>query len=198
MATESIVDLQRRSSAAARRVSRVRLRPLRMADAPRVRRWMADLAVIRFTVVVPGPEYGPVEPYAPAEADRYLEVLVRDPSRLSFAIELDGAHVGNVGLKEYDPRRPTAECFIELGEARGRGVGHAAMRLLLDDAFGRLRLERVRLGVFEFNAPARRLYRKLGFVDDGAYGSHWAERRFWRVLAMRLDRAAWTARRAPA
>jgi RimJ/RimL family protein N-acetyltransferase len=164
-----------------------------MGDAPRVRKWMADPAVIKFTVVVPGPEYGPLLPYAPDEADQYLETLVRDPARRSFAIELEGVHVGNVGLKDYAKGKSEAECFIELGEksARGKGVGRVAMEQLLDMAFGALGLERVRLGVFEFNRPAVRLYLGLGFVDDGRYGWHFAEGRFWDVNAMVLERSRW-------
>jgi RimJ/RimL family protein N-acetyltransferase len=166
-----------------------------MSDAGRIRKWMADLAVIKFTVVVPGPEYGPLSPYSPEEADQYLETLVRDPARRSYAIELEGAHVGNVGLKDYEPGKPEAECFIELGEksARGKGVGGRAMRMLLEVAFDTLHLDVVRLGVFEFNVPAIRLYRALGFVDDGRYGWHYADGRFWDVNAMTLSRTRWMA-----
>jgi RimJ/RimL family protein N-acetyltransferase len=169
-----------------------------MSDARNIRRWMADTSVIKFTVVVPGPEYGPLLPYTAEEADVYLETLVRDPGRKSYAIELDGVHVGNVGLKDYAPDREEAECFIELGEkgARGRGVGTLAMLQLLDIGFVTLRLARVRLGVFEFNKPAIKLYRALGFVDDGRYGWHWADGRFWDVNAMVLERATYAAGRA--
>ena len=159
---------------------------------------MADPAVIQFTVVVPGPEYGPLLPYSAEEADIYLETLVRDPSRRSFAVEVDGQHVGNVGLKDYAADRPEAECFIELGErsARGRGVGARAMTMLLDHSFDALRLQRIRLGVFEFNKPAIRLYQALGFTDDGRYGWHFADGRFWDVNAMVIARDAWLARRS--
>lgn len=172
---------------------RVSLRALSVMDRPSVRRWMSDPAVIRFTVLVPGPEYGPVQPYPPAAADRYLRTLVDDPSRRSFAVLLDGRHVGNVGLKELDLGRRDAECFIEIGEesARRAGVGTHAMRTLLRYAFGELDLLRVRLGVFEFNEPALRLYRRLGFSEDGLYGWHYAQGRFWRVLHMSLEGDAW-------
>jgi RimJ/RimL family protein N-acetyltransferase len=154
---------------------------------------MADLRVIAFTVVVPGPEYGPVEPYDTASADRYLELLLREPDRRSFAILKDGVHVGNVGLKHIDLKHGTSECFVEIGEvsARRHGVAQAAMARLLDIAFDELRLQSVRLGVFEFNAPAIGLYRKLGFVDDGRLGDHWADGRLWAVNAMRIDMLAW-------
>ena len=194
MTVQSVPERRRR---APRNPGVVTLRPLRMTDAARIRRWMADPAVITYTVVVPGPEYGPLSPYSAEEADQYLETLVRDPSRRSYAIELKEAgearHVGNVGLKDFHPGRAEAECFIELGEkaARGRGVGHRAMKMLLDVAFDELLLDIVRLGVFEFNAPAIALYRRLGFVDDGRYGWHFADGRFWDVNAMSLDRATW-------
>jgi len=173
----------------------VALRPLRLTDRDRVRAWMADPAVIEFTVQVPGPEYGPVVPYSDDEADRYLDMLVRDPDRRSYAIELDSEHVGNVGLKSHDWRLRTAECFIEVGDvpSRRRGVGTRAMSQLLAIAFDECRLRRIRLGVFEFNAPAIALYRKLGFVDDGRHGSHHAHGRIWAVHAMAIDEARWRA-----
>jgi RimJ/RimL family protein N-acetyltransferase len=189
----------RTRTAARRNPGDVFLRPLRMSDRDCVRRWMAEPAVIRFTVQVPGPEFGPVVPYSDAEADRYLELLVRDPDRRSWAIELDGVHVGNVGLKGHDWPKRTAECFIEIGElgVRGRGVGEAAMTQLLDRAFGDVGLLCVRLGVFEFNEPAINLYKKLGFVDDGRHGSHYVDGRTWTVNAMTLDAARWRARAFP-
>lgn len=191
MTVQVVPDRRRRAPQA------VALRPLRMSDAARIRKWMADLAVIKFTVVVPGPEYGPLAPYTADEADQYLETLVKDPARRSYAIEVRAPseiaprHVGNVGLKDFHPGRAEAECFIELGEkaARGHGVGHRAMKMLLDVAFDELMLDCVRLGVFEFNAPAIALYRRLGFVDDGRYGWHYADGRFWDVNAMSLDRS---------
>lgn len=162
-----------------------------MSDAASVRRWMADPALIRFTVVVPGPEHGPLMPYTVPEADHYLQTLVHEPSRRSYAIELGGVHVGNIGIKDWRQGATSAECFIEIGEesARGRGVGTAAFHQLLGVAFDELRLEEVRLGVFAFNAPAIALYRKLGFVDDGRYGWHWADGGYYEINAMVLSRA---------
>jgi RimJ/RimL family protein N-acetyltransferase len=168
----------------------VRLRPLQPSDRVRVRRWMADPELLRFTVQVPGPGYLPVRPYLPAEADRYLHEMATAPDRQAFAIELDGEHVGNVGLKRIDRQQRSAECFIEIGEgwARGRGVGRRAMQLLMEHAFGALGLERLWLGVFEFNRAAIRLYQALGFGPAAAYGEHHVAGRVYRVLGMQLRR----------
>lgn len=175
---------------------RVTLRALSSADRDAVRRWMADPELIRFTVLVPGPEYAPVRPYSPLAADRYLRTLTRDPRRRSFAVTYGARHVGNVGLKELNLERGVGECFIEIGErdVRGRGVGAEAMTLLLDYAFEDLGLSEVNLGVFEFNDPARRLYERLGFRYQGTYGWHWAGGRFWQVLEMAVRRGEWRER----
>ncbi|OGQ18698.1 MAG: hypothetical protein A2138_09520 [Deltaproteobacteria bacterium RBG_16_71_12] len=176
-----------------RRAEPVTLRPLSMSDTACIRRWMADPALIRFTVVVPGPEHGPLLPYTVAEADHYLRTLVTDPSRRSWAIELAGMHVGNTGIKDWRAGATSAECFIEIGEgdARGRGVGASALRQLLEIAFGALGLQTVRLGVFAFNTPAIALYRKLGFVDEGRYGWHWVDGGYFEINAMAVHRASW-------
>ena len=55
---------------------------------------------------------------------------------------------------------------------------------------------RVRLGVFEFNVPAIRLYKKLGFKDDGSCGSHWVDGRFYVVNAMEIDVVTWARMRS--
>lgn len=179
--------------AVGRRAEPVTLRELSMSDAVCVRRWMADPALIRLTVVVPGPEHGPLLPYTVAEADGYLRTLVCDPTRRSWAIELGGLHVGNIGIKDWHQGASGAECFIEIGEAtaRGRGIGASALRQLLDIAFGALELEYVRLGVFAFNAPAIALYRKLGFLDEGRYGWHWVDGGYCEINAMALQRTRW-------
>jgi len=169
---------------------RVALRPLRPDDAPQIRRWMVDLNMLRNTVLVPGPEFAPVRAYTAAESDRYLEQMMTDSDRCSFAIEVAGQHVGNTGLKAVDRTNAMAECFIEIGEpsARGHGVGRRAMELLLEYAFFTVQLRLIFLGVFEFNEPAIRLYRGLGFKDGPQYGWHYVEGEYFEVLGMLLTR----------
>lgn len=49
----------------------------------------------------------------------------------------------------------------------GKGIGKAAMALILEYAFHELNLHRVFLQVFSFNERAIRLYEKMGFVNEG-------------------------------
>ncbi len=167
----------------------VTLRPLRAEDAPNIRRWMTDVELVSLTVLVPGPEHAMTGVNTPEAVDRYIEALLNDRKRLSFAICVEGSHVGNVGLKNVEEGRVDAECFIEVGERelRGRGVGRQAMQLLMAHCFTALNLRALELTVFDFNAPAIRMYSALGFRLTGRVGWHWQRGVYHPVLGMRLD-----------
>ena len=49
----------------------------------------------------------------------------------------------------------------------GQGTGRQAIRLVLDHAFGGLRLHRVGLRVISYNVRAIRAYRACGFTEEG-------------------------------
>lgn len=55
---------------------------------------------------------------------------------------------------------------------RGRGVGTALIRTLLDWAAAHPSIEKVCLGVWASNPGAQSLYRRLGFVEEGRSSRH--------------------------
>ena len=176
----------------------VRLRLLTMDDKYNVRRWMSDPYILQLTFVVPGPGHLGATPFTPAAADQYLNVLISEPTRTTFAIEANALHVGNIGLKEFNPQRGTTEMFIEVGEEkfRGKGVGKAAISILMDYAFFALGLTEVRLEVLEFNDVAILTYRSLGFERTHRAGWHYdPQGQYWQVWGMCLSRDAWKLRR---
>jgi RimJ/RimL family protein N-acetyltransferase len=80
-----------------------------------------------------------------------------------------------------------AEVGILIGEpdARGRGYGTEAMRLLVDYAFTAAGMHSVMLWVYEFNPAARRCYEKVGFREVGRRReSRWYNDRYWDEIAM--------------
>jgi len=159
---------------------------------------MSDPYIVQLTFVVPGPGNLGATPFSAAAADQYLNVLISEPTRTTFAIEANGIHVGNIGLKEYNPSQGTTEIFIEVGESdfRGKGVGKAAISILMDYAFFSLGLSEVRLEVLEFNNIAIRTYRSLGFERTHRAGWHYdPQGQYWQVWGMCLTRDAWKLRR---
>ena len=79
------------------------------------------------------------------------------------------APLGSVYIRDIDRRHNKAEYGIFIGEpqARGRGIGTAAARLMLKYCFEEEKLHRVFLRVFADNLQAVRSYEKAGFQKEG-------------------------------
>lgn len=77
--------------------------------------------------------------------------------------------LGSVYIRDIDRKHNKAEYGIFIGEddARGRGVGTAAAKLMLRYCFQEEGLHRVYLRAFASNVQAIRSYEKAGFVREG-------------------------------
>jgi RimJ/RimL family protein N-acetyltransferase len=92
----------------------------------------------------------------------------QESSREDYAVlTAAGKHIGNCGLCEIDLQRRKAQLWIYLGESQGKGYGTLAVRQLLERGFRDLGLNRIFLRVVADNDRALRLYRGLGFVQEG-------------------------------
>jgi ribosomal-protein-alanine N-acetyltransferase len=107
-------------------------------------------------------------PYALADAEQWIgEVAGADPES-HFAIAVDGAAVGAVGLHlKRDIRRRSAEIGYWLGEELwGRGIATEAVRAVTEHAFARFDLARVYAGAFEWNEASMRVLEKAGYARE--------------------------------
>ncbi|MBE5873362.1 MAG: GNAT family N-acetyltransferase [Lachnospiraceae bacterium] len=88
--------------------------------------------------------------------------------QLIICNEADDMPLGSVYIRDIDRTHNKAEYGIFIGEAsaRGRGVGTAAARLMLDYCFEEEKLHKVFLRVFAHNKQAIRSYEKAGFVQE--------------------------------
>lgn len=112
------------------------------------------------------------QPFGPEEQERWFTHLLTGLGETvhQFAICPLGERrsIGGVGLRDIERVNGTAEAsiFVTRRDDWGRGYGTDAMNALLDFAFGELRLHRVYLHVFDYNARAVRSYEKAGFVTE--------------------------------
>ncbi len=76
--------------------------------------------------------------------------------------------VGSVYIRDIDKTHQKAEYGIFIGEpqARGKGYGTAAARLMIKYCFEELKLHRLFLRVYAENIQAIRSYEKAGFVKE--------------------------------
>lgn len=138
---------------------------------------------------------------APLTLAAYRERLasgVLDGSAV-FVIAVDGEAVGTVSLFHEDPLARHAEVGVALlAQARGKGYGTEALRLIVAFAFTRRNLRRVHLSVLGSNAAALASYRKAGFVEEGRRREHcWVRGRYEDEIAMGLLRDEWRSTDAP-
>ncbi len=79
-----------------------------------------------------------------------------------------GKAVGSVYVRDIDETHHKAEYGIFIGEdnARGKGYGTAAAKLMIRYCFEELKLHRLFLRVYAENARAIRSYEKAGFVKE--------------------------------
>lgn len=77
--------------------------------------------------------------------------------------------IGCAGLHQINWISRSAELRILIGETNywGKGLGKAAIHELLHYAFSTLNLNRIWLGVNEYNIPAYKLYISCGFTEEG-------------------------------
>jgi RimJ/RimL family protein N-acetyltransferase len=167
---------------------KISLRPLKKSDCSNVCRWLSYPYILQYSFVISAKKNLPKDFSTTDYGTRYFNLLLSDHKRITFAIVFDGEHIGNIGLKEIDHETLSAECFIEIGEAkyRNRGLGPKAMSKLISFAF-KYGLKEIQLDVLEFNLAAIKVYSRLGFITTHTSGWHYDEYgQYWQVLRMSL------------
>ena len=119
---------------------------------------------------------------------------------LHLVIESEGGIFGQVTLKNEENLPSRAANFgILIGAGFiGRGYGKEASKILLDYAFGVLGYHKITPDLFEYNARARKMYEKIGFLHEGRRReNHWSLGRFWDDIRMGITAGEWWAKHGP-
>lgn len=133
-------------------------------------------------------------------------IVAPAPEMRYFAIEplpgqqFAGQFAGLCNLHDIDPRNRHAELALWLAspDMRGQGFGTDAIRTMLPYAFDVVRLDRLYLGVYEFNESAIRSYERVGFRYEGRLRQTiFYQGRYWDDWPMRLLRSEWELIRQP-
>ena len=148
----------------------VRLRPWDPADAPALAAAVQDPDIPRWTVIP--------SPYSERDAREFLaraDLTRRGGRELNLAVVApgNGALLGGCGLAHFEPEHAKCEVgYWIAADARRRGVGTAAVRLLSRWALEQLRIERVELMANPANEPSQRLALAAGFTREGLLRSY--------------------------
>jgi RimJ/RimL family protein N-acetyltransferase len=144
--------------------ARVVLRAFEQSEVDTLWRWQQDPAVVRW-----------LETGHPESLHRFRSRFEANPhdsyERLDLAIETreEGELVGLVALRGAKPELGDAELAVYIGETGhwGRGLATDAVRTMCRYGFDTMRLHKIWLTVYPDNHGARRVYDKVGFVEEG-------------------------------
>ncbi|KAI9465617.1 acyl-CoA N-acyltransferase [Lactarius psammicola] len=165
------------------------LRPYTPADKSTFLRLWSDPVVQRRSFV---------EDLSPTRTEQFLQrttqaiasgslffTVVEEKERREF--------IGHVSLNFKPPSNRDAAVGIALKEEyRGRGFGTELMLWLITHGFREFGLNRISLTVLEDNIPALKMYKKIGFIDEGRINrSHGKSR---DIICMGIVREEWDVR----
>jgi RimJ/RimL family protein N-acetyltransferase len=151
----------------------VRLQPVTREDVRRVAQWLddPDVADSWYGKNLDGIPihigYQPKE-MVDAPTDAWAEKFLGEQRRI-YSIYVDGeGHIGEVQIEMEEPLR-NAQVFVLLGrkDLWHHGYGSTAMARALGIAFGDLGMHRVWADVPEYNEPATRMCKQIGFELEG-------------------------------
>jgi RimJ/RimL family protein N-acetyltransferase len=112
-------------------------------------------------------------PLTEQQLENYLKDANKDNSSVLVYSVIDketGNVIGHISLGNVDRNNKSArvgKVLVGDKNVRGRGIGQRMMTEILKVAFDELKLHRVSLGVFDFNASAIACYEKAGFIKEG-------------------------------
>jgi RimJ/RimL family protein N-acetyltransferase len=150
---------------------RVKLRWLRPSDVPSLYAVFSDREVMRYW------SHPPFErPEQAAELLSSIETCFAERSLFQWGIAGvdDDRVIGTCTLSHLEAAQLRAEVGYTLGRAHwGKGLMGEALVLLLDFAFGELRLRRIEADVDPLNAASVRTLERLGFQREGLLRERW-------------------------
>ncbi len=143
------------------RGKRVKLRPIRLADAPDFVRWFGDKKVAVYLLRQ--------TPMSLQKERAWIKKMLRAKDKIIWSIfNEDNKLIGNTGLT-IDAKNKAASFGIVIGEKDQWGKGYASecLKLIENFVFKKLKYNRLELEVCMKNKRAVRVYEKAGFLLEG-------------------------------
>lgn len=143
---------------------KVRLREYRREDAPKAQAYINEPEIKRLLGGAPFP-------LTLWDEEKFIAQQSARSDTYSFAIETiaDGHYIGGCGINALDWKNRVAEIGIFIGDKAywNQGYGTDALKVLLRFVFYQLNLHKISLQVLSFNERAQKVYKRLGFIEEG-------------------------------
>ncbi len=148
------------------RGKRISLTPIKREYLKFFLKWFNDPEITQYLVIY--------RPLTQMEEEDWLENLKNRKDTIHFSIVISNKDdseilIGNCGIHNINWKNRVGETGIVIGEKQyqNKGYGIEAMELLLEYGFVTVNLNRIELHVYDYNSRAIKLYKKLGFTEEG-------------------------------
>ena len=167
----------------------IRLRALEPGDVDLLYEWENDTSVWNVS--------NTIAPFSRFQLEEYVMNAQNDifaARQLRLMIDRHGTDetelpVGTIDLFDFDPFHSRAGIGILIREPyREKGYAHEALGLLIQYAFGTLRLHQLYCNISPGNATSLKLFEKLGFIKCGIKkewifdGRQWVEEWMFQLI----------------
>jgi RimJ/RimL family protein N-acetyltransferase len=138
------------------------LRPWRLDDVDALPQVASDQDVVRYM------NHRFPSPYTRADAETWVRLKLEEPKVLHWAIDVDGALAGGIGLTPgvLEHAGNVAIGYWVAKRWWGRGIASDALRALSAHALATLRPRRLWANVMGANAASARVLEKAGYVRE--------------------------------
>ncbi|GAA5972971.1 hypothetical protein JCM11641_000346 [Rhodosporidiobolus odoratus] len=166
------------------RTSRLSFRATQPEDVALFSRMFSDEATLF------GCTAAPCTPWSNKSAESFMKFCGEATMSLVFYLDPDSENtdvkeeaVGWIVLDEEfkgGPHQRASSGISLMKEYQGKGYGKEAMEFMLETAFLRYNFHRVECDVYAWNEPALRLYKSVGFVEEGRRRKSLFQQGEWR------------------
>ena len=141
----------------------LKIRPYSEKDIPLRVKWENNPKVDRFISDEPGRKF------TLKDIKAWFQNYRKNRNKKFFTICVGNVPIGWMGITHISKQNQNADLFIAIGEDayRGRGYGKQALTWLVDYAFQKLKLHKVKADVIDGNRPSLALCKSLGFKKEG-------------------------------
>jgi RimJ/RimL family protein N-acetyltransferase len=143
----------------------VTLRPLAESDVDHIMTWVNDPDVVGNLAAFAG------EPFTREDELAWIRRTLGSTTDVVFSvIDSEGdRYLGQIGIHQIHARSRVGRLGVVIAARSDMGKGHgsAAIRALIDHAFGPLALHKLWVMMFAHNTRTRGICQRLGFIEEG-------------------------------
>jgi RimJ/RimL family protein N-acetyltransferase len=156
----------------------VTLRPLAESDVDSIMTWVNDPEIVGNLAAFSG------QAFSREDELQWIRRTLASTDRVFSIVAEDGRYLGQIGIHQIHARSRVARlgCVIASRGEMGKGYGSSAVRAALRVGFGDLGLHKLWLMVFRHNERGRRLYGRLGFVEEGTLREEYFHEGAWHDM----------------